>query len=232
MQPEEILKEFKALLNPKNIEGMRRFGINSAQMYGINIPVLRKMAKSIGKDTELALELWETGIHEAQILASMVAKPSEISENLMEKWVKDFDSWGICDQVCTNLFRKTGFAYKKIFEWAEREEEYVKRAGFVMMTVYALDNKNLDDETANSFFALIKSKARDERNFVKKAVNWALRQIGKNNLRLNKLAIRCAEELLQEQPDFRSAKWIAKNALNELKSKAVQERLKAKTMQK
>lgn len=218
-----ILAKLKSLKNPKNIEGMERFGINPKNTYGINIPVLREMAKEIGKNHSLALELWESGIHEAKILASMIDDYKVVDEKQMEKWVRDFDSWDVCDQACSNLFDKTRFVYKKVDEWSKREEEFVKRAAFALIACLAVHDKKSDDEVFVKFFSVIKREARDERNFVRKAVNWALRNIGKRNLVLNQAAIIAAEEI--SKIDSKSAGWISCDALRELRSEAAQRML-------
>ncbi len=220
----DVIKELKSLSNPKAVAGMARFGINPENTYGISIPNLRKMAKQIGIDHALAQQLWASGIHEARILAGMSDDPEMVTEKQMEDWVRDFDSWDVCDQVCSNLFDKTLFAHKKAREWSKREEEFVKRAGFVMMAALSVHDKEAKDEAFLKFLPIIKRESTDNRNFVKKAVNWALRQIGKRNINLNKEAIKTAKEI--QKIDSKAAKWIAADALRELKSEAVQRRLR------
>lgn len=224
MQYNEILKRLKSLSDPKAVEGMAKFGINPNNTYGISIPNLKKMAKEIGKNHEIAQQLWKSGIHESRILACMVDDPKIIIEEQMENWVKDFDSWDVCDQVCMNLFDKTNFAYQKAVEWSKRNEEFVKRAGFTLMASLAFHDKNAKDEVFLKFLPIIKIESTDERNFVKKAVNWALRQIGKRNINLNKAAIKTAKEI--QEIDSKTVKWIASDALRELTSQTVQKRLK------
>jgi 3-methyladenine DNA glycosylase AlkD len=223
---DRILAELESLGVEENRAGMARFGIHVEEAYGISIPVLRKMAKDIGADHELAQALWDTGMHEARILASMIDDPSQVSEAQMEAWVKDFNSWDLCDQVCGNLFDKTGLAFEKAVEWAGRQEEYVKRAGFAMMAWAAFHLKSTPDDVFIAFFPIIVREATDERNFVKKAVNWALRNIGKRNRTLNAKAIQTAREI--EKIEDKTARWIAADALRELTSEKVQERLKKK----
>lgn len=218
-----ILEQLKSMANPDNVVGMARFGINPHQTLGISIYDLRKVAKKIGVDHNLALELWSSGIHEARILASFIADPQKVTEELMEKWVADFDSWDTCDQVC-GLFGMTPFAYSKAHQWVERSEEFVKRAAFALMAELAWHDKSASDEQMAQFLPIIARHATDERNFVKKAVNWALRSIGKRNRRLNRLAIETAEAI-QKMPS-KSARWIASDALRELKSEKVQNRLR------
>lgn len=210
--------------NDKNIAGMARFGINPADTLGVSMPKLRKLGKQIGKNHILSLEIWDSGIHEAKILASIIDDKKLVTAGQMDKWVKDFDSWDVCDQVCMNLFRYTPFAHKKAVEWAGKQKEFVKRAGYALMACLASGDKKAADADFIKFFPLIKKAASDDRNFVRKAVNWALRQIGKRNRELNKVAIRLADEIIKMKE--KSAKWIAGDALRELKSPAVQKRLK------
>ncbi|MFC1985598.1 DNA alkylation repair protein [Chloroflexota bacterium] len=229
MRYDDILKKLKSLSDPKAVEGMARFGINPENTFGVSVPNLRKMAKETGKDHALAQQLWESSIHEARILASMIDDPKMVTGEQMESWVQDFDSWDVCDQCCMNLFDKTSFAYGKAMEWSAREEEFIKRAGFAMIACLAWHDKNADDKQFEPFLSIIKREASDNRNFVKKAVNWALRQIGKRNLNLNEKAIDTAREI--QQIDAKSAKWIAADAIRELTSQAVMERLQAKNLQ-
>jgi len=210
--------------NPKNVEGMARFGINPKNTYGVSIPEIRALAKKIGKDHSLAQQLWSSGIHEARILAGLIDEAKLVNEEQMEKWVKDFDSWDVCDQVCMNLFDKTKFAYEKAIEWSKRKEEFVKRAAFAMMASLAVHDKKAKDEDFLKFLPLIKRESVDERNFVRKAVNWALRQIGKRNTNLNKEAINISKEI--QKMDSKSAKWIASDAIRELTNKSIQKRIK------
>jgi 3-methyladenine DNA glycosylase AlkD len=227
MDCNEILRQLKWLSNPDAVAGMARFGINPKNTYGVSIPNLRKLAKEIGKDHLLAQQLWtSSSIHEARILASMIDVPEEVTEKQMEKWVKNFDSWDVCDQCCSNLFDKTKFAHKKALEWSKRREEFVKRAGFVLMATLSVHDKEADNHKFLRFLPIIKREAIDERNFVKKAVNWALRQIGKRNSALNKIAIQTAKQI--QKIDSKSAKWIASDALRELASEAVKKKLRSK----
>jgi len=220
----KILEKLKSLSNPIAIEGMAKFGITPKKTYGVSIPLLRKMAKGIGKDHKLALQLWDIDIRETRILASMIDEPDLVTEEQMERWVKDFDCWEVCDQVCQNLFTYTRFAYKKVVEWSKRDEEFVKRAGFALMAWLAFKDKKADDVKFEKFFPIIKKESTDERNYVKKAVNWALRQIGKRNMNLNRKAIEVAKEI--QKINSKTAKWIARDAIRELTSEKIQERLK------
>jgi len=219
----DIINKLNEHSNPKNVAGMARFGISSKNTLGVSIPILRDIAKKIGKDHELAIQLWKTGIHEARILAGMIDNVLEVTEKQMESWVKDFDSWDTCDQVCMNLFDKTPFAHKKAVEWTKRKEEFVKRAGFAMIAALASHDKKAKDNDFIRFFPCIVKASTDERNFVRKAVNWALRGIGKKNRPLNKAAIKVAEKILGI--DSKPSKWIAADALRELKSPAVRKRI-------
>jgi 3-methyladenine DNA glycosylase AlkD len=223
---DEIIAEMRSMKNPANIAGMARFGINVGNAYGLPMPWLRAKAKTIGKNHRLALDLWNTGIHEARILAALVDEPAGVTEKQMERWVKEFDSWDICDQVCGNLFDKTPFAYKKVIEWTAREEEYVKRAGYVLMAALAVHDKKAGDETFIKFLPIIAAGSDDSRNFVMKAVNWALRQIGKRNMALNRHALACAEKI--RAAGSKPARWIASGAIRELTDEKILARVKAK----
>lgn len=213
----EILSILQQNANPQNVAGMARFGINPKGTLGISIPTLRNLAKRFKLDHELAHQLWASGIHEAKILASMIDDPKKVTKEQMDEWVVQFDSWDVCDQVCMNLFDKTPYAYLKAAEWCEREEEFVKRAGFALMASLAFHDKNAPDESVEAFFPLILKHANDERNYVKKAVNWALRQIGKRNRQLRQKAIEVAQQMANL--DSKAARWNAKDALQELSQK-------------
>lgn len=219
----QILKKLKSLSNQKNVQGMARFGINTEKTLGVNIPVLRKMAKEIGKNHELALRLWDSGYHEARILAGLIDETEKVTEVQMEKWIADFDSWDVCDQVCSSLFDQTPFVWKKLEELTKRKEEFVKRTGFTLMACLAVHDKKAKDKDFIKLLPIIKREATDERNFVRKAVNWALRQIGKRNKNLNKEAIKIAKEILKMEN--KTAKWIATDAIRELTNSSIQKRL-------
>jgi len=218
MQFQEVIRELESLSNPEDVKGMARFGIKHTKTYGVRMPELRRIAKTAGKDHDLAEKLWNAGYGETKILAGLIEDPKMVTEIQMENWAAGFDSW--------DVFRKTPFAYKKVFEWSTREEEFVKRAAFAMIAVLAVHDKKADDKKFEKFFPLIIRESVDNRNFVKKAVNWALRQIGKRNINLNKRSIEVAEEI--SAVDSKSAKWIAADAIRELKSEKVQERIKKK----
>jgi len=223
---DRIMSRLQSLANPEALAGMARFGITPRGAYGVAVPELRKIAGETGVSHPLAIRLWESGIHEARILASMIDSPAEVTSAQMEKWAREFDSWDICDQCCSNLFDKTRFAYRKAAEWGQREEEFVKRAGFVMMASMAVHLKRLGDDKFIPMLRAIKRESTDERNFVRKAVNWALRQIGKRNSNLNLLAILTAGQI--GAIESRSARWIASDALRELESAAVRRRLQSR----
>ncbi|NMC58543.1 MAG: DNA alkylation repair protein [Candidatus Methanofastidiosa archaeon] len=220
-----VLQKLKSLSNPDSLEGMARYGINTDKAFGISIPALRNIAKEIGNDHNMALKLWKLDYHETKILASMIEDSKILSEDQMEEWVKDFDSWDVCDQTCNNLFRKSPLAFEKSFEWSKRDEEYVKRAGFVLMANLAVHDKKRKDKDFELCLKEIYSEASDSRLYVKKAVNWALRQIGKRNIRLNKKAIETATNI--QKLNSKSAKWIAGDALRELNNPKILSRIKS-----
>jgi 3-methyladenine DNA glycosylase AlkD len=224
---QQVLKKLKAKAKPDQLEGMARYGMAVKKRLGVSVPEMRRLAKETGKDHHLALKLWQTGIAEAKMVASMIDVPEEVTEEQMEAWVQDFNSWDVCDQVCMNLFEKTPQAWKKIRDWARRDEEFVKRAAFALIACLAWHNKETPDEKFIKLIPVIKPGAKDERNFVKKAVSWALRNIGKRNPKLNKVAIKTAKEL--QKIDSKSAKWIAADVIRDLTSATAQKRLKPKT---
>jgi 3-methyladenine DNA glycosylase AlkD len=221
----QVLRKLKALGNPDDAAGMARYGIRAGKVYGVRIPVLRTLAREIGVDRTLARKLFSSGVHEARILASMIDDPARVTEAQMERWARAFDSWDVCDQCCLNLFSRTRFAYAKAIEWSTREEEFVKRAAFALMAILAVHDKEAPDGAFMGFLSLVRGQATDERDYVRKAVNWALRQIGKRDLALNHAAIRTAEEI--GRIDSKAARWIAADAVKELRSEGVQRRLEA-----
>jgi len=231
MKSREIIQKLKSLKNLENISGMERFGIKTKKAFGVSAPILKSLAKEIKKQPEnrheLALELWETEIHEARIIAYLIDDPKKVSENQMENWVRDFDNWAICDGTCGHLFCKTEFAYEKVSEWSSREEEFIKRAGIVLMAWLAVHDKSASNEKIRQFLPILEAKADDERNFIRKAVNWSLRQIGKRNLNLNKLAVETAGKI--KARNTKSARWIAADALRELTNDKTIERITRKT---
>jgi len=219
----EVIARLESKAKPDNLEGMARFGMAVEKRLGISIPELRKLAKEVGKNHDVAIRLWKTDLAEARILAAMIGDPQKLTEEQMEDWVKDINSWDVCDQVCMNLFDKSPLAWKKVLDWSEREEEFVKRAAFSLIACLAWHDKKARDEKFIELLPVIKREATDDRNFVKKAVNWALRHIGKRNKNLNKAAIEAAKEI--RQLDSKTARWIANDAIRELESNSVKKRL-------
>lgn len=226
MQYNEVIIKLKSLKNPKAVKGMARFGINPKNNLGIRVTTLREFAKEIGKDHDLALKLWESGIHDARMLAAHIDDPKLVTEGQMEKWANSSDSWDVCDNCCMHLFYKTQFAYEKIVEWSKHEKEFVKRAGFTLIASLSIHDKKSDDKIFEEFLQIIKRESTDERNYVKKAVNWALRQIGKRNWNLSKRAINIAREI--KKIESKSASWIASDAIRELTGEKVEHRLNKK----
>lgn len=211
------------MANPDNVKGMARYGINSEGTLGIQVFKLRDLAKKIGKDHKLALELYDSGIHEAKILASLIDEPDKVTEEQMEDWILKFDSWDVCDAVC-HLFEGSPLEDKKIKEWSRRKEEYVKRSGFNLMTYKAVHDKKAPDSVFIKYLPIIKRESIDERNYVKKAVNWALRAIGKRNMHLRTKALKTAEEI--KKIDNKTARWIAGDTIRELNNPKIIKRIK------
>ncbi len=221
-----ILRRLRSLGTRRNIDGMARFGITSKKVFGVSAVPLRKLARKIGQNRPLAQQLWRSGYLEARILASMIDDPSKVTGRQMDRWVRDFDNWAVCDACCGVLFDKTPFAVQKAFQWSTNPREFVRRAGFVMMAELAIHAKDASDETFERFFPSLKRGSRDNRNFVRKAVNWAIRQIGKRNIPLRRKAIRLAHEI--KALDTPAARWIAADALRELTNPALITRLQKK----
>jgi 3-methyladenine DNA glycosylase AlkD len=213
-----------SLESVRGIAMMKHFGITGVKGFGVSAPKLHRLAREIGHDHALAEELWQTGIHDAHHLAALVDEPGRVTEQQMERWARDFHSWDVVDTCCRYLFLYTPFAWKKAFEWSRREEEFVKRAAFSQMAYLAQHDRQAADARFIRFLPAIRREAVDERNFVRKAVNWALRQIGKRNLALNRRAIAAGKQI--SALDSRAARWIATDALRELQSLAVQRRLR------
>lgn len=241
MSLEEILAELHGLANPHNVEGMARFGINPNGTLGVKMDQLHAIARRIRNERELkrhpelaahnhelALCLWETGIHEARILAALIADPQRTDDAQMERWAADFDSWDLVDQTSLALFSQTPLAWDKVSAWSQRSEEFVKRAAFALMAALAVHARQEPDERFLDWLAIIRREARDERPYVKKAVNWALRQVGKRNRTLNRAAIETARAIRAD--GSRSGRWIAADALRELEGEAVQRRLQARSL--
>jgi len=222
----DILARLERLKNPKNIEGMKRFGINPKQSFGVNMPILRALGKELGKDHALAQELWAIDTRETRILASLVDEKDKVTEIQMDNWVKEFSYWEIVDQVIINLFEHTPFAFKKALEWSMRGPEFERRAGFVLIARIAGRNKMMKGAELESFIPLMVKGSTDDRAGVKKAVNWALREFGKRDLESNKAAIAVAQRIAKL--DSKTARWVASDALRELKSENVRKRLEKK----
>ena len=226
----KILADLEALGSPANIEGMARFGIVTTKAFGIPTPVIKNYAKGSKKKAEnrhsLALELWNSGIYDARAVAFLIDDPKQVTREQMNSWASDFDNWATVDGTCGYLFCRTPLAYEMVAEWVEQDAEYIKRAGFSLIAYLAVHDKKASDDKLAAFLPLIEQHADDDRNFVKKAVNWALRQIGKRSLGLNSLAIDAANRIKLQ--GSRSARWIAADALRELTSDAVRQRLEGK----
>jgi 3-methyladenine DNA glycosylase AlkD len=220
----EIVERLRSLGEPANLPGMARYGIDVSNAFGVAIPLLRSIAKETGRDHRLALALWRTGIHEARILASMVDEPGRVTVRQMDTWARGFDSWDVCDQVCGNLFDRTPHAIDRVHAWAERPEPFVRRAAFATIAGITVHRRDVGDDELRAMLPLIEAASDDDRNYVRKAVSWALRQIGKRNMRLNAEAVRTAERIRARRT--RAARWIASDALRELTGDAVQRRLR------
>ena len=216
----------KRLGEKKNVAGMARFGIRANKVLGVSKPKLDELAKKIGKNHELGMELWRTGIHDARLLGVLISEAEQVSAKQMDCWVRDFDNWDVCDGSCCHLFVFAAPAWKKAFEWTRRKKEFEKRAGFALAAFLAVHDRRAADAIYLKFLKTIEREAWDDRNFVRKAVNWALRNIGKRNPLLNRAAIASAERIRRQ--DTRAALWIAADALRELRSEAVQRRLRRK----
>ena len=210
----------------RNVAGMAHFGIRSADVYGVSKPKLDKIARDIGRNHGLGLQLWKTGNHDARLLGVLISESHRVTAKQMEQWVKDFDNWDLCDGTCCHLFAHASPAWKKALAWTRRKSEFEKRAGFALAAYLAVHDKSAHDKRFEPVLKAVEREAWDERNFVRKAVNWALRNIGKRNQRLNRRAIASAQRIRKE--GTRAGRWIAADALRELKSEAVQGRLKRK----
>ncbi|MCP4606485.1 MAG: DNA alkylation repair protein [Proteobacteria bacterium] len=224
MRIDEILKELKKESDSKDLEGMARVGITPDRAFGTKLPVLRKLAKRIGKDHDLAIRLWNKGYRETQILAAMLDEPGEVTQEQMDSWARDFSYWEICDQCCMNLFYLLPFAMETAIAWTQEKDEQLKRAGFALMAVMAWKDKEAKDKVFIELFPYIKEGSKDERGPVKKAVSWSLRNIGKRNLSLNRKAVKLAKTI--DKLNLKPAKWVAKDVLRELTDEKQLNRLK------
>ena len=213
----EVLKELRALARPDALAGMARFGVDTRAALGLSVPQIRQIARRLGTDQALAEELWLSGVHEARILASLISDPEGISRSTMDRWAADFYSWDICDACSGNLFDRTPYVWQKIPKWAADKREFVRRAAFSTLACAAVHDKSAADQHFLDGLALIEEYAFDDRNFVRKAVNWALRNIGKRNERLLPAAVACAKGLRTQ--NSKAARWIAADALREFRAK-------------
>ena len=223
---ENLLAELRKLGEKRNVEGMAHFGIVAKNVYGVSKPKMDELAKRIGRDHELALELWGSGVHDARILAGMIDEPRKVTVAQMNRWVLDFDNWDVCDGTCCHLFVFADAAWDRAVEWTKRKAEFQKRAGFALIAYLAYRDKTAKDDQYKKMLPILLREAHDDRNFVRKAVNWALRNIGKRNLQLNRAAIGTAQKM--KRMDSHAARWIAADALRELEGEAVQARLRRK----
>src|SRR5260221_10780947 len=221
---ERVVAELRRLGTKQNVEGMARYGIRAKKVFGVSKPKLDALARKIGKNHALGLELWSTGIQDAKILAGLISEPGKVTASQMELWVRDFDNWDSCDGTCCHLFVFARPAWPKAFAWTKRKEEFQKRGGFALAAYLAYRDKSASDGKYLSFLKVIEREADDDRNFVRKAVNWALRNIGKRNRRLNRAAIATARRLRKRES--RAARWIAADALRELECQAGRARLR------
>jgi len=221
-----VVAELQRVGTKRNVDGMARFGIRAVKVYGVSKPKLDELAKKIGRNHDLGLALWATGIHDAKILAGMISEPAKVTISQMEEWVRDFDNWDTCDGTCCHLFVFAAPAWEKAIAWTRRKEEFQKRAGFALLAYLACHDKSAENARFTNFLKIIERESDDDRNFVRKAVNWALRNIGKRNTKLNRAAIAAAERLRKRQS--RAARWIAADALRALRGEAVQSRLREK----
>lgn len=229
MNVDEVIAILKSLAghDPKDLEGMSRYGINISRTLGVvPTPAIKRLAKELGKDHSLAVQLWAAGFRETRVLAAMIDDPAEVTSGQMDNWVADFDSWDVCDATCLYLFSWTALAIEKAVTWSKSRDEFVKRAGFVLMACLAVGKRKATDKQLEAFLPIIERESFDERNFVKKAVNWALRQIGKRNAYLNRVATQTCERIRQK--DTKSARWIASDALREITGDKVKARLNKK----
>lgn len=223
MDFQEIIAYFEEIQDEEVVNSNKRFAIGCEYSYGIRLPVIRKLAKEIGKDHDLAIQLWNHPYHESHLLATMIEQKEDVTSKQLDEWVNSFYSWDIVDQACINLLIDLPQARKNIFVWCDSEKEFVKRTAFSLIAVIAVHDKKLEADDFDKYFLLIKKASFDNRNFVKKSVNWALRQIGKRDLKCNKKALKVAYEL--SEIDDKTCRWISSNAIRELESEKVQKKL-------
>ena len=223
MDFQEVINYFEEIQDENVVNSNKRFAIGCEHSYGIRLPVIRKLAKEIGKDHNLAIKLWNHPYHESHLLATMIEQKEKVTSKQLDEWVISFYSWDIVDQACINLLVDLPEARNNIFIWYESDKEFVKRTAFSLIAVIAVHDKKADAEDFDRYFPLIKKASFDNRNFVKKSVNWALRQIGKRDMECNKKALKVAYEI--SEIDDKTCKWISSNAIRELESEKVQKRL-------
>ena len=223
MTPTAVLAWLERRGTRRNIAGMARFGITSPKAFGVSMATMRPLVRKLGHDHALAQALWNSGWHEARILASFVDEPARVTAAQMDRWARDFDNWAVCDSVCFHLFDRTPHAWKKAAQWSRNDSEFITRAAFALMAGLTVHDQGSPDPPFVRLLPIIERGARDPRNFVKKAVSWALRQIGKRNLSLNGAAITVARRLAAAHDGPR--RWVGKDALREIAGPAVQRRL-------
>ena len=221
MEFDQIIREFERLSDVDFAENMKKFGIRYVKSYGLRLPQIRKVAKQCGKNHDLALKLWDHGYHETYLMATLVEESEKVSSEQLNDWVNTFYSWDLVDQACINLLRFIPEARENIFIWCDSDEEFVKRTAFSLIAVLAVHEKESDFEI---YFDVIKEASKDNRNFVKKSVNWAIRQIGKIDLENNRKALDLAYEILEI--DNKASKWVARGAIRELESEKVRSKFK------
>ena len=217
----EIIREFEDFSDADYAQNMKKFGIRHVKSYGLRLPQIRKIAKQCGKDHDLALKLWDYGYHETYLLATLVEEPEKVNSTQLNEWVNTFYSWDLVDQACINMLRFIPEAIENIFIWCESDREFVKRTAFSLIAVLAVHEKQSDFEI---YFDILKEGSRDNRNFVKKSVNWAIRQIGKIDMENNRKALELSYEILEM--DNKASKWVARGAIRELESEKVQSKFR------
>lgn len=223
MDKSEVLTWLKRRGTRRNVEGLARYGIQARRPLGVPMGTLKSLSKRLGKDHALAADLWKSGWYEARLLAALVDDPQLVTRRQMDAWAAGFENWGDCDTVCFTLFDRAPFAWEKARQWATSPREFVKRAAFALMASLAGHDKAASDAQFLTLLPLIERGARDERNFVKKGVNWALRRIGERSLALNSAAVATAKRLARSEQA--SCRWVGKDALRQLASPPVRARL-------
>jgi len=226
MNKDSIINQLKSYADEENRKGMAKYGINTANALGVKVEKIREIARQTGKDDNLASELWDTGIHEARILATIIADPENADSDELDKWASDLDSWDLCDQFCSNLVSVSPHAKMKIIQWCIQDENFVKRAGFATMANYVRKNNDIPDKDIEGYFSLIINESEDKRNYVRKAVSWALRSIGKTNIHYNRKAVKISKML--KDTGTKPAKETAQEALKDLQKRELLRKLSGK----